>query len=595
MLEATLVTVHGFWSNPATWDRLCTVWQADDELKDLRVHGFAYPSPKKPLLPLSGTRVPDFDDVAQTLATEYVTVLANASNIAFVTHSQGGLVLQRFLAWMVNEGRARELARIRTVVMLACPNGGSQYLDSIRRVLGYGRHPQAGDLVVLNKRVADTQRTVLDRIVYASAVDDHECRIPFHVYAADSDAVVPAASAQAGFPGAGTVAGNHFTILDPAAPRNRTAAVVRHHILTNLAERSPAFANGFGPAVPARPSERGKPEGSLSRAQGVQVGNHNIQYNVVSSLPVADGVPHTLPSDHAAPPAVGDPGVSSPEGAEDSARRVTQESKRMVRGQSAGFRVSADSSAIRRDQVEALVESRDGGPHPVPPTAPPLAEDGQVVPERAIGQPDPWPLLVNQLLSRLDLGNWDDHVGGLLRASTGMHSSSKSRMLRLAIWLNGRILPNGQPELRRILLTLQKVIADLVNTFELHCEEVNPEQDDPWLRTAKFYKTGGWRPSRSAESELYEAHIDLLSDLALELTRVVNWLCDFVRREFDPVFRFEQGAIQLNGGPYPDADDKWFRTEYSQDEMAEPSGPYESLEDFLTRRFSRDVHTGHHA
>lgn len=176
-----------------------------------------------------------------------------------------------------------------------------------------------------------------------------------------------------------------------------------------------------------------------------------------------------------------------------------------------------------------------------------------------------------------------------------MRSSSKAQLLRLAVWLNGRIMPDGQPQLRRIISTLQKVTVDLLEMFELYCEEVNPVQDDPWLRTAKFYKIGGWRPSRSDEAELYEAHINLLSDLALELTRVVNWLCDLVRREFDPMFRFEQGALQLNGGPYMDADDRWFRPEYSPEEMSSPDAPYESLEDFRTRRFSRDFHTGNEA
>ena len=78
MVDATLVTVHGFWSSPATWDRLCAVWQADDELEGLRIHGFGYPSPKRPRLPLSWTRVPDFDDLAQMLATEYATKLGRA-------------------------------------------------------------------------------------------------------------------------------------------------------------------------------------------------------------------------------------------------------------------------------------------------------------------------------------------------------------------------------------------------------------------------------------------------------------------------------------------------------------------------------------
>jgi pimeloyl-ACP methyl ester carboxylesterase len=282
MVDMTLVTVHGFWSAPSTWDRLNAVWQADSELDGLRIHGFGYPSPKKVRLPLSSTRVPDFDDIARTLATEYMTVLAKAPDIAFVTHSQGGLILQRFLAWMISQGRARELVRIRTVVVIACPNGGTQYLASIRHVLGYKRHPQAADLETLSKQVAETQRTVLEQIVYASGVDDHQCHIPFHVYGAGSDAIVPAASAQAAFPGSGILAGNHFTILDPSAPGNRTAEVVKHHILTDLAGPRSASSPGAQPAQPLRGTrtDRDIPEWNLPEARGVQIGDKNFQSNV---------------------------------------------------------------------------------------------------------------------------------------------------------------------------------------------------------------------------------------------------------------------------------------------------------------------------
>ena len=169
------------------------------------------------------------------LATEYTTVLKDVSDIAIVSHSQGGLVLQRFLEWMLNQGKGRDLSRIRTIVMLACPNGGSEYLESARHVLGLGRHPQVGSLDVLDRRIADTQRRILGDIVRADGVSDHQCHIPFHVYAGSSDNIVKPASAQGAFPGASTLAGDHFSILNPAAPNNRTAESVKHHILTDLA------------------------------------------------------------------------------------------------------------------------------------------------------------------------------------------------------------------------------------------------------------------------------------------------------------------------------------------------------------------------
>jgi pimeloyl-ACP methyl ester carboxylesterase len=235
MIETTLITIHGFWSSPATWDRLDAVWSADERLRGVQIHPFGYPSPKKPRMVFSPSRIPDYDDIAQTFVTEYAVELADAPAVAIVTHSQGGLVLQRFLAWMVQQGRARELARIVSVVMLVCPNNGSDYVRSLRHALGYRRHPQAGSLELLDKQVADAQRTVLQRIVNATRVDDgHECRIPFHVYAGASDRVVVAASAQAAFPGALTLGGNHFSILDPAAPGNRTAEAVTHHLVEDL-------------------------------------------------------------------------------------------------------------------------------------------------------------------------------------------------------------------------------------------------------------------------------------------------------------------------------------------------------------------------
>jgi pimeloyl-ACP methyl ester carboxylesterase len=239
MIGLTLVTIHGFWSSPSTWQRLSQVWYADKQLRGLLIDPFRYDSPKKRSLPFSATRVPDFDDIAQVLDTWYRVQLADEPDIAIVTHSQGGLILQRFLARMLHDGRGRELARIRSIVMLACPNSGSDYLRLMRKVLGFGFHPQAGGLKVLDRQVADTQRTVLDRIVNATGVDDHQCRIPFHVYAASSDKIVVAASAQGAFPGTSALPGDHFSVLDPDAPGNCTAQTVRYDILADLAA-SPA-------------------------------------------------------------------------------------------------------------------------------------------------------------------------------------------------------------------------------------------------------------------------------------------------------------------------------------------------------------------
>lgn len=294
MIDATLVTIHGLFSSPATWDRLVAVWRADQDLQGLRIHSFGYDSPRKPRFPLSTTRVPDYDDIAQVLATEYATVLKGVSDIAIVSHSQGGLILQRFLEWMLNQGKGRDLSRIRTIVMLACPNGGSEYLESARHGLGLGRHPQVGNLDVLDRRIADTQRRVLDDVVRADGVGDHQCRIPFHVYAGSSDNIVKPASAQGAFPGASTLAGDHFSILNPAAPNNRTAESVKHHIITDLAASSLEGREDAAPAgnavteasTPGR--QTGSPKYVVNIGDGVQglmIGDGTVQHNDFRTRP----------------------------------------------------------------------------------------------------------------------------------------------------------------------------------------------------------------------------------------------------------------------------------------------------------------------
>ncbi len=308
MIDATLVTVHGFWSSPKTSDKLDAIWLQNEDLQGLQIHPFSYASPKKPLMPFAATRVPDYDDIAQMLATEYTVALAAANEVAFVTHSQGGLILQRFLTWMLQQGRGRELARIRTIVMLACPNGGSEYLRSIRRVLGFGRHPQAGNLDVLNKQVADTVRTVLQSVVNATGVGDHQCHIPFHVYAGGSDKIVTAASAQGAFPGASVLAGNHSSILDPDAPGNRTAAVVAHHLIADLpgkidhhAQPDPPTINHGAGGTEGEPADEAGPA-VADRWRHTDGGPAVARLNHASSLPSHPGF--MLRSEEDKPPSV---------------------------------------------------------------------------------------------------------------------------------------------------------------------------------------------------------------------------------------------------------------------------------------------------
>ena len=241
MINADLVLIHGFWSSPATWDKLSDRLSADSELQGLRVRRFGYESPKLSF-PFWWTRVPDYNDIAQSLPSYLAAHTRGAT--AIITHSQGGLILQRFLAWMLSEGRGRELATVKLIVMLACPNDGSEYLRSVRAMAGLGRHAQGRNLDTLNSEVADTRRVVLRQIVHASTTNERECPIPMYAYAGRTDRIVRRTSAQGSFPNAGALPGNHFSILNPDLPGSLTVATLKRHLIE-------AFAAGSGEAVAA--------------------------------------------------------------------------------------------------------------------------------------------------------------------------------------------------------------------------------------------------------------------------------------------------------------------------------------------------------
>ncbi|WUH92112.1 tetratricopeptide repeat protein [Streptomyces sp. NBC_00433] len=229
-----VVLVHGIRSGPKVWDPLRKLIAADKELGFARTLAFSYATGLKRVHPL---RVfPGIDTAADSLREYLATEAGGYEHLVLVSHSQGGLVVQRCLARMLGDGRGRELARVRRVVMLACPNNGSELFLSLRRtVLGSG-HPQEIQLRPLNEQVTHTLRTVLRDAVNATSVTDRTCPIPFSVYAGESDGVVRPASAQSVFPDAAALPGDHSTILKATTAEHRTFTTLRRLLLAAKGE-----------------------------------------------------------------------------------------------------------------------------------------------------------------------------------------------------------------------------------------------------------------------------------------------------------------------------------------------------------------------
>lgn len=262
--DAAVVLVHGLFSSPETWNPLAALLDQDAELStEYDLLRFAYQSPKWNWR--LTRRIPDFNTIADSLSTYFEVECARYPRVILVSHSQGGLIIQRFLARMISQGRGFDLAKIRRVVLLACPNNGSELLLLIRQSAMFWKNPQEQELRPLSDAVLDAQRTVIRSVVFADVVGADRCPIPFAVYAGESDNIVTPASAKSVFPHAGALPGDHVSILKADSTTHRTFTTMKANLLLGLNEPPPGSRGRRNVAEGRVGSMRGDIEGPLMK------------------------------------------------------------------------------------------------------------------------------------------------------------------------------------------------------------------------------------------------------------------------------------------------------------------------------------------
>ncbi|WP_327096996.1 alpha/beta fold hydrolase [Nocardia vinacea] len=232
----TLVLVHGILSSRDKWAPLVNLLLRDDDLAGcVKVMEVEYPSKAVELAPTK--QLPDLDMVAGYLETELAEKLTPDQPIVFAGHSQGGLVVQRYLAQQLHAGRGRELKRVRRFLMFATPNSGSEYLLPLRK--RWRRNPQEIELRPLNQKIIDTQAAILQQVVYAQEFTATTAPIPVEVFAGMSDRVVPPQSAKSVFPYGGDLPGDHSSIVVPRSVEDLVYVIIKARLLRAIQESQP--------------------------------------------------------------------------------------------------------------------------------------------------------------------------------------------------------------------------------------------------------------------------------------------------------------------------------------------------------------------
>jgi hypothetical protein len=155
-------------------------------------------------------------------------------------------------------------------------------------------------------------------------------------------------------------------------------------------------------------------------------------------------------------------------------------------------------------------------------------------------------------------------------------------------WLISRIWPKRYADLEFAFNNFRSVLEDFHNLFSKHAER----SGSGGLFTRKFYQIDRWDEElyhRLARE--YDFHVDLVSDLMLELTRAANLICDMVRKNVDRNYHRKDGLLLVQRGPNSDLSYSEFPVEYSASERAQDL-PYKGIDNFMISRSTRDYNIG---
>ncbi len=195
--------------------------------------------------------------------------------------------------------------------------------------------------------------------------------------------------------------------------------------------------------------------------------------------------------------------------------------------------------------------------------------------------------------TRLDLDGWDGWAGRLLSHGHPSLPVWKLEALEwLRAWLFKRVWPRRYPRLEAALENFRLVLVDLTNWMQKVGEEVGVG-DTKTIWVEKIYKRarGVDRLEERRLEDEYDFNVGVAEDLALELTRAANLVCDEVRRDLMPDYRLKEGLVVITSGPFADLTWTTYKPQYAMGTT--PDGAYPGLTAFLADREDRDISAGY--
>ena len=218
-------------------------------------------------------------------------------------------------------------------------------------------------------------------------------------------------------------------------------------------------------------------------------------------------------------------------------------------------------------------------------------KDNLVTDDKKIRDDELYVTYIEKFIELTDLNEWTNWTSFVFGSSEFFPKEQFDSLVKVPNYIISRIWPKRYKLLESSLINFKNVLNDI---FRVYYEY--PNENSNGYYTRKFYRDyQRERFSHNVDAyshqienkalEDYNFHISLIEDLMLELTRALNYICDYIRAYIFEGFRIEEGVILIMRGDFFST--KSYRVEYRDTQRIEL--PYQGLRNFMKDRTTRDL------
>ncbi|MEU3917137.1 HNH endonuclease signature motif containing protein [Streptomyces sp. NPDC029004] len=155
--------------------------------------------------------------------------------------------------------------------------------------------------------------------------------------------------------------------------------------------------------------------------------------------------------------------------------------------------------------------------------------------------------VVETWAEKAELDNWDGFTSYLNSAVPRLNAEHVDALVTEVEWVATRKWPEAYPGIRRSFVNYSQVLRDTVGHIRKAMDLIDGREGIYEMYRAHKHRLMSQEEYDQSLAE-FQFNTDVLYELAFELTKAANLVCDAVRDELDPLYRLEQGVLPLRVG-----------------------------------------------